>query len=162
MQWRKHIFLVLYGQVFQMPEVLVQLRCLYLFVESHYHCLSFLQCSQDAWKFWWSTSVAPYYAYEPSYCQLGMKLVVRIVREFDVPCLSMNLLSVSQLTQTGKIVEFQTNRLFMKNLKDKFIVVDGLLDPIDHLYKFCDQPQLESGPTALIAQADEHSKIWHE
>lgn len=85
-----------------------------------------------------------------------------IVDVFHVPCLSVNLLSVSQLTQTGKIVELCPNNFFIKNLKDKMIVFDGILDPTNCLYKLHDQPQLESGMMNLIAKAEKHSITWHE
>lgn len=56
---------------------------------------------------------------------------VQIVGRFHVPSLSTNLSTVFQLTQTGKIVEFWLNKFFIKNLKDRLIIADGLLDPKD-------------------------------
>jgi hypothetical protein len=69
----------------------------------------------------------------------------KIVDVYHVPNLSANLLFVSQLTQTGKIVEFWPDRFYVRDLKKgKLIVVDGILDPMDNLYKFCDSTRPES------------------
>ena len=79
-----------------------------------------------------------------------------------MPYLSANMLSISQLTHTRKNAKFWIDQFFIKNLNHKLIISNGLVDPIDHLYKFSDQPGLESRLTTLITQANEHSKIWHE
>ena len=76
-----------------------------------------------------------------------------------MPSLSANMLSVSQLTQTRNIVELWPNLFFIKNLKDRLIIADGIHDPKDQLYKFRDLSQLASKPIALIAQSNEASKI---
>jgi hypothetical protein len=69
----------------------------------------------------------------------------KIVDVYHVPNLSANLLFVSQLTQTGKIVEFWPDRFYVCDLKKgKSIVVDGILDPMDNLYKFCDSTRPET------------------
>ena len=41
-------------------------------------------------------------------------------------------------------------------------ITKGFLDSKDRLYKFCDLSRLDTGLTALIAQANEQNKIWHE
>ena len=41
-----------------------------------------------------------------------------IIDVYHVPSLSANILSISQLTQTSKIVEFQPDHFFVKDLKD--------------------------------------------
>ena len=64
---------------------------------------------------------------------------------FHVIRLSKNMLFVSQLIEIGKIVEFYLDRCFIKNLKDRSIIANGLLDPKDLLYKSCELPKLESG-----------------
>lgn len=70
---------------------------------------------------------------------------------FHVPCLNKNLLLVSQLTQTGKIVEFWLDHIFIKDMKkNKSIVIDRVLDFKDRLYKFHNLP-LESRSTTLIS-----------
>jgi len=78
-----------------------------------------------------------------------------VVDVFHVPNLSANLLSVSQLTHTGKIVEYWPNQLFVKDVKnDRLIIVEGFLNSKGGLYKFCDLPRLDHGPTAFIVQTD--------
>lgn len=74
-----------------------------------------------------------------------------IIDVFYVPSLSASLLSVSQLTKTRKIVKFQPDRFFIKNLKDRLIIADGILDPKDRLYKFRDLPQPKSRMMTLIS-----------
>lgn len=61
-------------------------------------------------------------------CQWG-----QIIDVFHVPYLRENLLLASQLTETGNIVELWIDWFFIKNMKDKFIISDRLLDPTDHL-----------------------------
>jgi hypothetical protein len=56
-----------------------------------------------------------------------------------VPNLSANLLFVSFLTQTCNIVECLLDQFYVHDLKnDKLIFTEGILDPKDNLYKFCD------------------------
>ena len=40
------------------------------------------------------------------------------------------------------------------------IVASRILDPKDGIYKLCDFRRI--GPTALISQANERGRIWHE
>jgi hypothetical protein len=87
----------------------------------------------------------------------------KIVDIYHVPNLNANLLFVSQLTQTGEIVEFWLDRFYVSDLnKGKLIVVGGLLDPMDSFYKFRDSNRSELEPTALVSHTNERSKIWHE
>lgn len=65
----------------------------------------------------------------------------QIIDMFHVPSLSANLLSISQLAQTSKIVEFWPNCFFIKDIKkDRSIIVEGVLYPKDQLYKFHNLP----------------------
>ena len=69
----------------------------------------------------------------------------QIIDMFHVYCISINQLSISQLTQTNKIVELWPNHFFIKDLwKNKLIVANGVFDPKDWLYKFYNLPSLES------------------
>jgi hypothetical protein len=91
-------------------------------------------------------------------CQHG-----RIVDIYYVSHLSVNLLSLYQLTQTNKIVELYPDCFFVKYLnKGQSIVVGGFLDPKDNFYKFCDSTRPDFESTALISHNDERSRIWHE
>jgi hypothetical protein len=95
-------------------------------------------------------------------------LSVRVMLPVDIggfsKCLSCaNLLYVSQLTQTGKIVEFFGHRFFVFYLnKGKLINVRGFLDLKDSLYNFCNMTRLESESTTLFSHTDERSRTWHE
>ena len=62
-----------------------------------------------------------------------------IIDVYHVPSLSVNLLSISQLTHTGKIVEFWLDHFFVKYMnKYGLIVVEGILNSKDRMYKFHD------------------------
>jgi hypothetical protein len=75
---------------------------------------------------------------------------------YHVPSLSANLLFVPQLTQTGKKVEFWLDWFVVKDMHNNFVVViEGFLDPKDRLYKFCDFPKKDPGPTTLIAHTND-------
>ena len=63
-----------------------------------------------------------------------------IVDMFHVPSLSANMLFVSQLTQVRKIVELWHDRIFIKNLKGRSIIADGLLNPKDWCISFVTYP----------------------
>ena len=85
-----------------------------------------------------------------------------IFNVFHVPSLNENIFSVSQLIRTKNIIEFWPDQLFIKNLKDRSIIIDGTVDPKDQLYKLRNLPQLEFGKTILIAEANEQRKIGNE
>ena len=49
---------------------------------------------------------------------------------YHVPSLSANMLSIFQLTQIGKIMEFWMDKFLIKDLKnDRSIGIEGFLDP---------------------------------
>lgn len=53
----------------------------------------------------------------------------QIVNVYHVPNISENLLSISQLAPTGKIVEFQPNCFFFKDLKKYgLIIIEGVIN----------------------------------
>ena len=88
-------------------------------------------------------------------CQCGW-----IVDMFHVPSLCTNLVSVSQLTQTSKTIEFYPGHFFIKDLKkDRLIVTEEIFDPKDRLYKFCDLSRSEFGMTTFISQANKRSRL---
>ena len=91
-------------------------------------------------------------------CQHG-----RISNIYDVPSLSVNLMSVAQLTQTGKNVEFWSNHFIIKDMRHGGVsIATGYLDPKYMLYRFCDSPRHDSGLTPLVSQTDDRSRIWHK
>ena len=69
-----------------------------------------------------------------------------------MPNLNTNLLSVSQLTQTSRIVELWPGHFFIKDLKkDRLIIVEGVLNSKDRLYKFHYLSRLGTRPMNLIS-----------
>jgi len=75
-----------------------------------------------------------------------------------VPNISVNMLSISKLTNTCKIVDFFPYRLYVRDLKKgKSIVSSGILDPTDSLNKFFEMNQLDTELTALVSCNDERS-----
>jgi hypothetical protein len=75
----------------------------------------------------------------------------RIFYVYHVPNLSANLLLVSQLKKTCKIVEFWLYRFFVRDLKKgRSIVIGEFLDPKDNLYKFFDMTQPDYEPDTLF------------
>ena len=79
---------------------------------------------------------------------------------YHVPITSAIFLSVSQLTNTKKTVEFWLDRFVMKDIR---CVGENLasiiLDPKDGIYKLCDSWM--SGMITLVAHVDERKRIWH-
>jgi hypothetical protein len=62
-----------------------------------------------------------------------------IIDVYHEPSLSVNLLSVLQLIQTGKKVELCHDRFVVKDINNGVVVkIEGILDPKDTLHKFCD------------------------
>jgi hypothetical protein len=53
-----------------------------------------------------------------------------------IPNLSINLLSVYQITQTGKRVEFTSDSIIVLDMHDSSIIVVGEVDHKSRLYKF--------------------------
>lgn len=62
---------------------------------------------------------------------------------WSVPCAKSEWksMSVSQLTHTLNIVQLFPNRFFIKNMKDKSVIIYGLPDRKYWLNKFCYLPQ---------------------
>ena len=84
-----------------------------------------------------------------------------------MPILSVNLLSIAQLKQTKKIVEFWLDLFIVKDprLWGVRTVASGYLNPKDKFYKFRDYPMnvfWVTGSIALIAQTYDISQILHE
>ena len=84
---------------------------------------------------------------------------------YHVPNLGANLLSIVELTKTKKTIEFLSYHFIVKDPRlATEIVASRILDP-KGLYKLCDSPLIFSrttGPTALVAQTNDKSQIWHE
>lgn len=60
-----------------------------------------------------------------------------IINLYLVPSLNANLLSVSQLTQSGKFVKFWSRWFFIKDQKnDRSIIIYGFLDSRDLSWPF--------------------------
>jgi hypothetical protein len=86
-----------------------------------------------------------------------------ITNVYHVPSLNANLFSVPQLTHTSKKVELWPNQFVVKDMHNAFVVFSkGFLNPKDKIYKLCDFPKKDPGPTTLIAQDDDRSRIQHE
>ena len=65
----------------------------------------------------------------------------RISNVYHVPRLSANLLSISQLTSTVKIVEFWSDKFIVRDHRLGWETIDlGHSDPKYGIYKFCDSP----------------------
>ena len=80
---------------------------------------------------------------------------------YHIPILSANLLSVAQLMNSKKTVEFWLDRFIVKDLSlCEEIVALGILDPKYGLCRFCD-PLLNFfwtiGLNALVTQIDDRS-----
>jgi hypothetical protein len=74
-----------------------------------------------------------------------------IIHVYHVTSLSVNLLFVPQLTQTGKKVEFWLDEFIVKDIHNNFIVVaKGILDLKEKMYKLCYFPKNDLGPTTII------------
>jgi hypothetical protein len=82
---------------------------------------------------------------------------------YHVPNLSANLLLVSQLTQTGKKVEFWRDKFILKDTNNDFeVVAVCILDRKDRRYKFCEfkgAKKTKTGQFALIAKTNDRSKF---
>jgi hypothetical protein len=102
--------------------------------------------AKDASLFTWLDEAKErkiYVVYEFSLDIVGqVDVTCRHVRIFDVyhgPSLSADLFSIAQLTQTCNIVEFWPDRFYVRDLKKgNLIVIEGILDPNDNLYKLYD------------------------
>jgi hypothetical protein len=73
------------------------------------------------------------------------------------------MLYVSLLTKKGNVIKFWLDHFYVHDLKKgKLIIVGGILDPNDNLYKLCDTTQLDSEPSSLVSHINERSLILHE
>jgi len=73
------------------------------------------------------------------------------------------MLFIPQLTPIGKTIEFWLDRFVVKDINNDFdIVVEGILNCKDTLYKFCGLTQNDIGLTTLIVMIIDGSSIWHE
>jgi hypothetical protein len=81
-----------------------------------------------------------------------------------VPSLSCNLISIYQITHSGKgkTVDFSPQQVVIKDLKDpKHVLSTGIVDDITRLYKF-DNFGSSYFPSIFVSRSDHLSKIWHE
>jgi hypothetical protein len=81
-----------------------------------------------------------------------------------VPSLSCNLLSVYQITHSGKgkTVEFSPHQVAIKDLKDsKHVLATGIVDDITRLYNFGNFGS-SSFSLVFVSHSDDLSKLWHE
>lgn len=87
----------------------------------------------------------------------------QIIDVYHVHIINANILSISKLSYTGKLVKFWMDIFFLKYLKnDRSIVIEGFLNSKEWLYKFCALSWLFPKLASLIAQIDEKSSVWHE
>jgi hypothetical protein len=79
-----------------------------------------------------------------------------------VPKISVNLLSVYQMTNsgTGKKVIFTPNSMDIYDMKTNFRVATGEVNHQSRLYTFSDIIELDS--SLLLTHTDKSSRIWHE
>eukprot|EP00253_Pinus_taeda_P023732 PITA_23732 len=80
-----------------------------------------------------------------------------------IPRLSVNLLSVYQMTHTGsgRKVEFTPDSVRIYDMQTNLKIAFGKVNDQSHLYTFSDfVPQLDS--IFLLTHANEESRIWHE
>jgi hypothetical protein len=77
-----------------------------------------------------------------------------------VPKISINLLSIYQITQTGKKFEFTSDLVFVLDMHDNSIIAISEVDQKSRLYKLTKFVDHES--CLLLTHADESSRVWHE
>jgi hypothetical protein len=77
-----------------------------------------------------------------------------------VPKLSINLLSVYQITQTSKRVEFTSDLVIVLDMHDNSIIAIGEVYHKSRLYKFTKFTDYDS--SLLLTYANESSRVWHE
>jgi hypothetical protein len=74
--------------------------------------------------------------------------------------LSINLLSVYQISQIGKKVEFTLDSAYLLDMHDNSIIAIGEVDHKSRLYKFTKFVDYES--SLLLTHVDDNSRVWHE
>jgi hypothetical protein len=77
-----------------------------------------------------------------------------------VPNLSINLLSVYQITQIGKRVKFTSDSVTVLDMHDSSIILVGEVDQKSWLYKFTKFIDYES--SLLLMHANYSIRVWHE
>jgi hypothetical protein len=80
------------------------------------------------------------------------------------PSLSCKLLLLYQITHSGagKIIEFSTHQVVIKDLKyPKHVLTNAIVDDITRLYKF-DNFGSSYFPSVFVAHSDDLSKLCHE
>jgi hypothetical protein len=77
-----------------------------------------------------------------------------------VPKLSINILSVYQITQTGKRVEFTSDSFIVLDMHDNSIIAVGEVDHKSRFYKFTKFTDYDS--SLLLTHVNDSSRVWHE
>jgi hypothetical protein len=77
-----------------------------------------------------------------------------------VPNIYRNILSVYQITQTCKKVEFTPDLVFVLDMHDNSIISIGEVDNKSRLYKFTKFVDHES--FLLLRHVDDSSRVWYE
>jgi hypothetical protein len=77
-----------------------------------------------------------------------------------VPKLSINIISVYQITQISKRVEFTSDSVTVLDMHDSSIIVVGEVDHKSWLYKFTKFIDYDS--SFLLTHANDSSRVWHE
>jgi hypothetical protein len=72
----------------------------------------------------------------------------------------MNLLSVYQITQKGKNVEFTSDSVSILDMHDNSVIAIGEVDHKSRLYKFTKFADHNS--SLLLTHVDDSSRVWHE
>jgi hypothetical protein len=75
-----------------------------------------------------------------------------------VPNISINFLSIYQITQTGKMVEFTSDSVTLLHMHDNSIIVVGDIDHKSQLYKFMKFTDYDS--SLLLTHANDSSRVW--
>jgi len=72
----------------------------------------------------------------------------------------MNMLSVYQISQTGKRVEFTSDSITILDMHDSSIIAVGEVDHNSRLYKFTKFTNYHS--SFLLTHANYSNRVWHE
>lgn len=80
-----------------------------------------------------------------------------------IPNLSINLLSVYQMTHTStsRRVEFTPDSISIFDIEDNSKIVVGKANHQSHVYTFTDFVA-KSDSTLLLTHANDESRVWHE
>jgi hypothetical protein len=77
-----------------------------------------------------------------------------------VPNISINILSVYQITQIGKMVEFTSDSVTVLDMHDNSIIVVGEVYHKSRLYNFT--KFILDDSSLLLTHANDSSRVWHE